>query len=1025
MHSQKQLVMWDGYNNGTGLGSTSYALSGTANPHYSTAEPTEDRDLFFTGGSYYAVRVEQETHPQLTNYLHSEMDNTAVPLADGHLDDEETANGPHDYDATEEKVLQLQMELEHMRENYEQLLLEIQNNDQGASTEVEEIIEEEVRTVKGNRPSVKQEEAIHLESPVARRVVTREVAIQSPLMTTRTMATMASPIDPATKQCFAVNVRPSTKDAGTLCPQPIKREFGCTAVESDAALHEWVEQNMTHHSEVTRKLITTLLRSCYKSRESFVRTLLSVLRKENKTVGVEAKPQQRQQSTSTLPSLQEIPVQEAPKVEAPPPVVLTESQMVEARPLLMNKSSMTSRIHAVHVGVATESILLRSQGSQTLQQVSDITTSGVQTDGPPGLVDRGVHAVLESIQHVSSSFQPEVSKSEHSSEHQAQTESSANPSTVRTTIESRSTTTADKRLLSEAIKEAMEQSSECIRTTHLRSSRPLSPTEVQKLFQSGLGPGSTPFSEFVQTQETSYTSHSPYTKTAQGESCTVSTERRIVDEQSACHMVPSDVNLDELARGDSVVLDSILARSKPVVSSHVIRHYQPSVEVVHHVTDHPSPPLLRPLTPIQISPQTSPSTRVPDVSAFRSPPLKSYEIPIFHASPTFQASDSVARTSIAQSPELKHFWMETIRVPGASSSKEKMPMHREECSTGEHTYFTEHVTSGSSGVHSASHATTASSFGTSESVLTTVHPGPSRTQSASSATRAPSRNHSFNISDEATKACQSLAAQCSSKQTRSLQSSELAKLTKICFELSSSAQEKREQLEDFFAILYEYHPDLLKSVVQSTNEQGDTCLHLAVGHGAWDVVNLILDSGYAEPDRLNRAGYSPVMVASLGAQSSAFAMNPLDRLFYMGDVNLRSNADPQLTPLMLAAQNGSLEVLHLLLKHGALVNMQDMAGNTALMFAIQQGNHAVISSLLSCPDLDLRLCDNRGDDALAIAMRLEDSRVIHMIKCALEANRISEDRRQRPNTRYTCRKDVHEILRDLRSTSLCPSRQKR
>ncbi|VDP78149.1 unnamed protein product [Echinostoma caproni] len=233
----------------------------------------------------------------------------------------------------------------------------------------------------------------------------------------------------------------------------------------------------------------------------------------------------------------------------------------------------------------------------------------------------------------------------------------------------------------------------------------------------------------------------------------------------------------------------------------------------------------------------------------------------------------------------------------------------------------------------------------------------------------PKRNHSFVMSSEALNACELLTDQYKKQTTLSwiTAKNEMDKLRTIWFDLTGATKLELEKLEDFVAILYGYHEHLLRDVMQSVDDNGSTSLHYAVGHGAWPVVNLILDSGYAEPDRFNLVGFSPIMIATVCNISNGAALTTLSRLFRAGNVNLRSNTTTRQTPLMMAASNGSREVVKLLLEHGAQVNLQDTSGNTALMFALENGDLVVISTLLERPELDLSLLDNDGQDALAIA----------------------------------------------------------
>jgi ankyrin repeat protein len=70
--------------------------------------------------------------------------------------------------------------------------------------------------------------------------------------------------------------------------------------------------------------------------------------------------------------------------------------------------------------------------------------------------------------------------------------------------------------------------------------------------------------------------------------------------------------------------------------------------------------------------------------------------------------------------------------------------------------------------------------------------------------------------------------------------------------------------------------------------QENTALHYAVSHGNFDVVSVLLDSKVANLNRPNRAGYTPVMLAALCQPDNDAHMMVVQRLFQMGDVNVRA-----------------------------------------------------------------------------------------------------------------------------------------
>uniref|UniRef100_A0A5K3EH18 ANK_REP_REGION domain-containing protein n=1 Tax=Mesocestoides corti TaxID=53468 RepID=A0A5K3EH18_MESCO len=83
------------------------------------------------------------------------------------------------------------------------------------------------------------------------------------------------------------------------------------------------------------------------------------------------------------------------------------------------------------------------------------------------------------------------------------------------------------------------------------------------------------------------------------------------------------------------------------------------------------------------------------------------------------------------------------------------------------------------------------------------------------------------------------------------------------FEIVSQTEIDLEQIEDLFAYLYNSAPELLYTFVRMPTSRGSTCLHYAVGHGAWRVVSLILNTGYADPNKKNAFGFSPIMIAAI------------------------------------------------------------------------------------------------------------------------------------------------------------------
>uniref|UniRef100_A0A8C5FW35 Uncharacterized protein n=1 Tax=Gadus morhua TaxID=8049 RepID=A0A8C5FW35_GADMO len=117
----------------------------------------------------------------------------------------------------------------------------------------------------------------------------------------------------------------------------------------------------------------------------------------------------------------------------------------------------------------------------------------------------------------------------------------------------------------------------------------------------------------------------------------------------------------------------------------------------------------------------------------------------------------------------------------------------------------------------------------------------------------------------------------------------------------------------------------------------------------------------------NKAGYTPVMLATLAAVSSPEDMRVVEELFARGDVNAKASQAGQ-TALMLAVSHGRLDMVRALLERGADLSLQDEEGSTALMCASEHGHANIVRLLLAQPACDTALSDSDGSTALSIAL---------------------------------------------------------
>ncbi|KAL3976719.1 serine/threonine-protein kinase SIK3 [Sarotherodon galilaeus] len=178
-------------------------------------------------------------------------------------------------------------------------------------------------------------------------------------------------------------------------------------------------------------------------------------------------------------------------------------------------------------------------------------------------------------------------------------------------------------------------------------------------------------------------------------------------------------------------------------------------------------------------------------------------------------------------------------------------------------------------------------------------------------------------------------------------------------------------------------PTLLPYVVNLTDGNGNMALHYSVSHSNFPVVKLLLDTGLCETDNLNKAGYTPVMLAALTAAESPDDLEVAQQLLKVGDVNARSRQAGQ-TALMLAVSHGRVAMVKLLLSCGADVNAQDREGSTALMCASEHGHTHIARLLLETGRCDTSLKDKNGQTALLVAEGASQQDIIDLLKANAE-----------------------------------------
>jgi len=145
---------------------------------------------------------------------------------------------------------------------------------------------------------------------------------------------------------------------------------------------------------------------------------------------------------------------------------------------------------------------------------------------------------------------------------------------------------------------------------------------------------------------------------------------------------------------------------------------------------------------------------------------------------------------------------------------------------------------------------------------------------------------------------------------------------------------------------------LLKQKVDVNAPQGDgsTALHWAAYRDDVEMAKLLIASGASMSAKTRLGEMTPLVMAARNGSA------PMLALMLDAKVDPNSRTTNGTTPLMLAAASGKADSVQLLLDRGADVNAKDVTnGQTALMFAAASGRVDAIRVLLA-----------RGADANAI-----------------------------------------------------------
>ena len=155
-------------------------------------------------------------------------------------------------------------------------------------------------------------------------------------------------------------------------------------------------------------------------------------------------------------------------------------------------------------------------------------------------------------------------------------------------------------------------------------------------------------------------------------------------------------------------------------------------------------------------------------------------------------------------------------------------------------------------------------------------------------------------------------------------------------------------------------------LINKSDRFGRSPLTWAVMRGAEDIIDLLLSSR-AQVDQVNNLGSSPLMIAAVQGR-----VGPMKMLLEAGAVATLGN-QMGLTALHYLLQSAiepsrHIQALEDLLEAGSDINAQSTTGETPLYIASEHGRLAQVEFLI-CRGADQRICEHEGNNPLSIAVQ--------------------------------------------------------
>ncbi len=230
----------------------------------------------------------------------------------------------------------------------------------------------------------------------------------------------------------------------------------------------------------------------------------------------------------------------------------------------------------------------------------------------------------------------------------------------------------------------------------------------------------------------------------------------------------------------------------------------------------------------------------------------------------------------------------------------------------------------------------------------------------------------------------------------------------VCEQLIEAKNDKNKQEE--YKLLFSELLDR-KIDVNCQDNEGNTILMVAIKNGQSALINQLIEYPFIDLNIMNDEGKTALMLAY-----EMQDVKTLQKIISSRKAEINTMDVNQNTLMLLTLIDDNLELFDALLNYGADLNLQYKDNKTLLMIALQMQKKRFIAKIFEHPEFNVDLQDINGMTALMYAIENHDLRVAEaLLKCGADVNIV--DNNGDTAIFYALRNEDFDIAKLIRSYS--------